>query len=260
MYIEEWTYMPDMAIAAQGAASFTGLLVRRQYRPGQKYIQLLFETSEGLWLTLTRDVQLVRDLIPGQAYEVQGPVHAIGNKHYVHEPSVVPVDEAALAAASAQSSVIARHPRLMLTGAALVVILLAGTVVALASHKDVHSNTTNGSATTSTGIQMSQPAVMGDSVQAADTSTGVTTDSTTTPATTPAATSPTGTTPQTTKPPASTPVVTEPPAATPDPAPATIPDPDPAAIPTDGTPSNSAPDSTANTTDPTTQSGDTPTL
>ncbi|HSX46288.1 MAG TPA: hypothetical protein VLG27_04810, partial [Candidatus Saccharimonadia bacterium] len=73
-------------------ANFTGVLVRRQYKPGQKYIQLVFETAGGLQLSLSRNLKLVRSLSVGNTYRIEGPEYALGDKTYVHEPTALPVN------------------------------------------------------------------------------------------------------------------------------------------------------------------------
>jgi cytoskeletal protein RodZ len=75
-----------MYASAGSVADFTGVLIRRQYKPGQKYIQLLFKNTEGLQLSLTRNIQLVRSLHEGQTYRVKGQEFIVGQKTVVHEP------------------------------------------------------------------------------------------------------------------------------------------------------------------------------
>lgn len=76
-----------MYAPAENFSNFTGVLVRRQYKPGQKYIQLVFETTEGLRLSISRNLRLVRSLSVGGTYKVIGPLYEIGDKTYVHEPT-----------------------------------------------------------------------------------------------------------------------------------------------------------------------------
>jgi hypothetical protein len=72
-------------------AQFDGVLVQRQYKPGQKYVQLVFETAEGLRLSLSRNADLIRSLTVGTAYRVSGEEYSIGNKSYIHEPLAAPI-------------------------------------------------------------------------------------------------------------------------------------------------------------------------
>jgi hypothetical protein len=73
-------------VPTDNMTAFNGVLIERQYQPGQRYVQLVFETADGLRLTLTRNADLVRDLVVGSAYYVEGNEYTIGNKTFVHEP------------------------------------------------------------------------------------------------------------------------------------------------------------------------------
>jgi hypothetical protein len=68
-------------------AGFTGVLVGRRYKPGQKYIQLVFKTTEGLKLSLSRNLQMVRSLNMGKTYHIEGPLYQMGQKVFIHEPT-----------------------------------------------------------------------------------------------------------------------------------------------------------------------------
>lgn len=72
-------------------ASFTGVLVSRHYKPGQKYVQFVFQTAEGIRLSLSRNAQMVRTLDIGQKYSVEGQEYAVGKKTFVHEPTTLPI-------------------------------------------------------------------------------------------------------------------------------------------------------------------------
>lgn len=73
---------------------FTGVLVDAQYKPGQKYIQLVFETAEGMRLSLSRNMRMVRAMDVGLTYQVKGTELSVGRKSYIHEPSAVLVEPA----------------------------------------------------------------------------------------------------------------------------------------------------------------------
>jgi hypothetical protein len=75
-----------MYTPAGNAADFTGVLVRRQWKPGQKYVQLIFRTTEGMKLSITRNIQLVRTLKEGLTYRVKGQEYTVGKKTIIHEP------------------------------------------------------------------------------------------------------------------------------------------------------------------------------
>jgi cytoskeletal protein RodZ len=72
--------------SAHNISTFTGILVGRRYKPGQKYIQLVFKTAEGLRLSLTRDLQTVRQLTMGQTYQIEGNEYIQGQKSFIYEP------------------------------------------------------------------------------------------------------------------------------------------------------------------------------
>jgi hypothetical protein len=78
--------MRGMYAQAGNMSDFTGVLVRRQYKPGEKYIQLLFKTDDGLRLTVTRNPKMVSSLDEGQMYHVEGQQYNIGQKTVIREP------------------------------------------------------------------------------------------------------------------------------------------------------------------------------
>lgn len=67
-------------------SGFTGILVQRHYKPGEKYVQLVFQTAEGAKLSLSRNVKMVRSMSVGQTYQVRGPQRTVGGKVFIHEP------------------------------------------------------------------------------------------------------------------------------------------------------------------------------
>jgi hypothetical protein len=75
-----------MDASADNMAGFTGVLVGRRYKAGQKYIQLAFNTTEGLRLSLSRNLRMVRALSMGKTYHVEGPEIILGEKVFIKEP------------------------------------------------------------------------------------------------------------------------------------------------------------------------------
>jgi hypothetical protein len=71
--------------------TFDGTLVRRQYRPGQKYIQLVFKTAGDTKLSLSRNARLAKSLEIGQKYRVHGEEYQVGDRLYIHEPTATPL-------------------------------------------------------------------------------------------------------------------------------------------------------------------------
>jgi hypothetical protein len=109
-----------MEASAGSMTQFTGTLVGRQYKPGQKYIQLVFKTAEGLHLSITRNLQMVRSLSVGKTYHVKGEEFTLGKKQVIREPVAILV----------QPKLALRKRRyLIITGA--VVLLAAGTAGAV---------------------------------------------------------------------------------------------------------------------------------
>ena len=80
---------------ASNNVEFMGVLVDRKYTSSQRCVQLVFDTAEGIRLSLSRNVDLVRSLKLGLTYRINGPEHVVGQKRYIHEPTatLVPVTE-----------------------------------------------------------------------------------------------------------------------------------------------------------------------
>lgn len=83
-----------MRMSAGSIASFTGTLVEAQQKPGNKYMQLVFHTAEGIRLSVSRNSAMVRSLTVGEKYHVKGKVYALGNKLYINEPKATLVQAA----------------------------------------------------------------------------------------------------------------------------------------------------------------------
>jgi hypothetical protein len=82
-----------MQVSAGSVASFTGVLVQRDYKPGQKYIQLVYHTAEGVRLSFSRNIDAVRSLTVGRTYQVKGREYNMGGKTFIHETSTKPVQD-----------------------------------------------------------------------------------------------------------------------------------------------------------------------
>jgi hypothetical protein len=81
-----------MDATADNMTGFTGVLVGRRWKPGQKYIQLVFETTEGFKLSLSRNLRMVRSLSMGNTYRVEGRKYVLGEKVVIKEPSATLVE------------------------------------------------------------------------------------------------------------------------------------------------------------------------
>ena len=103
----------------QNSVEFMGVLIDRQYRTGQKYVQLVFETAEGIRLSVSRNINLIRSLQLGSTYQVTGSERTVGQKRYIHEPTAVLVPEN-------KFSLISKHYKILVPAAIGLVVLLSG--------------------------------------------------------------------------------------------------------------------------------------
>jgi cytoskeletal protein RodZ len=186
-----------MYAPAGNITGFTGVLIRRHYKPGQRYIQLLFQTKKGLRLSISRNLQLVRSLSVGSTYRVKGQEYIVGEKTYIHEPT----------AALVKPKKILSKRRVLFFVLGIVLILI-GVASAMVFTKNGSANHTNTSKNTNTSQQPSDTT----------TTPQVESDSTTQdqPSTTPPASSTTQTKQTTTAKTTSPAAVTPPPSSTPD--------------------------------------------
>jgi hypothetical protein len=115
--------MRGMYAPAGNMTGFTGTLVGRRYQPGQKYIQLVFKTTEGLKLSLSRNLNMVRSLRVGLTYWVEGPEISLKQKTYIHEPIATLVQPT--------TSLFKRYRIIFATTAVVIVLGAAGSVLAL---------------------------------------------------------------------------------------------------------------------------------
>ena len=112
----------------QNNVEFTGVLVDRQYTTGQKYAQLVFETAEGIRLSLSRNIDMVRSLRLGLTYKVSGLERTVGQKSYIHGPT------ATLVSANKLSLISKRYKIFIPLAISLVVVLSGVGVLAYATH------------------------------------------------------------------------------------------------------------------------------
>lgn len=119
-----------MPMSAGAITTFTGVLVQRRHKPGQKYIQLVFDTADGIRLSLSRNVAMVKGMVVGQTYHVKGQEHFVGSKSFIHEPVTV----LAKPATSAAKSVNRSRKKLIIISSVVVGILLVGGAITLAAN------------------------------------------------------------------------------------------------------------------------------
>ena len=203
----------------QEGKTFTGTLVRRQYKPGQPCVQLVFQNKKELQLSLSRNISMIKSLKVGQAYRIEGPEYQLGEKTFINEPDAVPVEE--LPAKRSKK-------RWVLAFGTAFVFVLAGTVVA-ARHFAGGHNTVQAQ---SGGSYVPQTAVQGADTQSSTNenttslATDTSADTTTQPQqTAPSAPAPTTTTHHTTTTSGANTQTTPVPAPSPTPAPAPPPQP-----------------------------------
>ncbi|HSH56239.1 MAG TPA: hypothetical protein VK983_05460 [Candidatus Limnocylindrales bacterium] len=106
-----------MQSVATGSVNITGVLIGRHYKPGQKYIQLLFKTAGGMHLSLTRDMRMAKALAVGETYKVAGKQYARDGKKFILEP---------LATLVVQPVVRSKKRTRVMVSAAIAVIVMAG--------------------------------------------------------------------------------------------------------------------------------------
>jgi hypothetical protein len=146
-----------MEASAGSMTQFTGTLVGRQYKPGQKYIQLVFKTAEGLHLSITRNLQMVRSLSVGNTYQVKGEIFTLGKKKVIREPVAILVQPQAKKAFYKRRSLIIVSAAVLLIGGSASAITLKPHSVTPATAKVVVKKV-NISQTQSTPAQTSTPA------------------------------------------------------------------------------------------------------
>lgn len=152
--------------------NFVGTLVRRQYKAGQPYVQLVFESSGRTLLALSRNVALVRSLKLGSEYRVGGAERSVSGRSYLLEPQLIPIS------AKARNS---RRVRYAAWAAAGCLLLVGGGIVAGLS---LHDNSSQASTTPRQTTTTTQKSVT-VTAEPEKTTPASTTDSTTsTPATT----------------------------------------------------------------------------
>jgi cytoskeletal protein RodZ len=98
---------------------FMGVLVDRQYTAGQKCAQLVFETAEGIRLSLSRNINMARALRLGLTYRVKGAEHTVGQKRYIHEPTATLVP-------AHNSPSLFRNYKILIPAAIGLVVILGG--------------------------------------------------------------------------------------------------------------------------------------
>jgi hypothetical protein len=98
------------------ATSFTGTLVRRQYKRGQPFVQLVFKNGRQTRLSLSRNAQLIQFLKVGRTYRISGAEYAVGGKTFIRDPK----------AQLAPSSTGRFQKRWILAGAGALLFVVAG--------------------------------------------------------------------------------------------------------------------------------------
>ncbi len=153
----------------EAGSSFVGTLVRRQYKPGQRYIQLVFETPTDTKLSLSRNLDMVRSLKVGETYRIEGAERLLGNKKYIYEPVAIPLP---------RSSKKSRTLRFAAFGG-VACLLIAGGVITSAQLRDepVRTNTVAQHNSTNTKAPVT---ATNDGVETTDTSTVQAAESSTT--------------------------------------------------------------------------------
>jgi hypothetical protein len=120
-----------MPLTVRNVADFKGLLLQRRYKPGQKYVLLLFRTDEGLRFCLNDNIGFVRSMSIGNVYRVRGVERTTGHKTYLTMHSAKRI--------RSKRSIIRRRMGLVTSAASLIIILgFVGT--SLLSHHNLTPN------------------------------------------------------------------------------------------------------------------------
>lgn len=177
--------MGQLQLSGEKVSGFTGVFVRRHDKPGQKYTQLVFETAEGMRLSLTNNATMVRGLTVGRKYYVSGQKYAIGAKTCIYDPVATPVEETA--------KFMRRHIRAIgVTGILMAVVGVSGAAYAMtvdnATHAPVASSAKTSEQPAKTAASATEAPIVSTSAPATATDSKATTaaaSNTTTPRATP---------------------------------------------------------------------------
>lgn len=71
--------------------TFTGVLIKRDYKPGQDYVQLIFKGAKETKLSISRNVTAMKHLTIGGTYKLTGREYKHGAKTYLRDPKTIPV-------------------------------------------------------------------------------------------------------------------------------------------------------------------------
>jgi hypothetical protein len=140
---------------AGGSSDFTGVLVRRQYKPGQKYMQLLFKTADGVKLSISRNPKLVESLDEGRTYHIEGQEYKVGDKVLIHEPTATLV----------QNKLFSKKH--FIIAGIVILLVISGMIYALLPTKQ--SSAANNGQTKNTSYSQPEQSTTTDTAPAADT-------------------------------------------------------------------------------------------
>jgi hypothetical protein len=179
-------------VSAGSMVGFEGKLVQKQ-DVGQKYIQLVFSTTEGVRLSVSRNLRMAHSLTIGRTYRVKGTECLLGKKTYIREPVAIPIQDK-------KSFALSR--RKIITIAAVMIIAAGATTFAAVSHRSSPAQT---HAVKTASKDTAKPVTTAPAAAVAAQPSAVT----------PAASTPAPTTKKTSAKPAAQPVATKPAAASP---------------------------------------------
>jgi hypothetical protein len=155
-----------MYASAGNVTNFTGVLLRRQYKPGQKYIQLIFKTTDGLKLSLSRNIQMVKDLHEGKTYHVKGLEYVHGQKTFIHEPTAQLVSK---------KTCFIRNYKIIISATTVAIVAACSfSLIAAKPHDTVKTHKTTSSVPTAAQIKVDTTPHNTSTPVAADTSTAAT--------------------------------------------------------------------------------------
>jgi len=108
----------------QTIATFNGTLLLRKRMPGKPFVQLVFREAGKDWLCLSSNIANVAKLQVGKNYRIEGIFKALGEHHYIHEPSIAPLAR----------QIVKRRVLISMVLALVIILTATGIVLAAGRH------------------------------------------------------------------------------------------------------------------------------
>ncbi len=121
-----------MPVTVHNDADFKGMLLQKRYKPGQRYVLLLFRTDKGLRFCLCKSHTLVESMLIGRRYRVRGREYTREHTTYLNMSSAKLV--------RSKVAVIKKRLGIMASAASLVIIVGAIGTSFLLHQNAAHNN------------------------------------------------------------------------------------------------------------------------